>query len=177
VVAHRTQVSGFYNVADDETTTWREYYAALASGLGADLATVHKVPADHYRAGLGGLVEELKKLPPYQWLKYRLSPETKDAIKLRLKLAFGRDLPAQPGANASPVVTRDMWHLQTTRYPLPTTKFRTTFGHRNPSSFASGMAASLAWLRFIGLERLNVVAEPVPDAAGVTVLNSSGGTS
>jgi nucleoside-diphosphate-sugar epimerase len=177
VVAHPTQVSGFYNVADDETTTWREYYAALASGLGADLATVHKVPADHYRAGLGGLVEELKKLPPYQWLKYRLSPETKDAIKLRLKLAFGRDLPAQPGANASPVVTRDMWHLQTTKYPLPTIQFRTTFGHRNPSSFASGMAASLAWLRFIGLERLNVVAEPAPDAAGVNPLTSSGGRS
>lgn len=156
VLAHPKQISGFYHVADDETTTWREYYAALAAGLGVDLATVHMVPADRYRAGLGGLVEELKNLPPYQWLKSRLSPETKGAIKLRLRLAFERDRPAQSSANASPDVTRDMWHLQSTRYALSTAKFQTTFGHRNPSSFASGLAASLAWLRFIGLDPRNL---------------------
>ena len=156
VVAHPRPVSGFFNVADDETMTWREYYAALATGLGVDAATVHTVPADRYRTGLGGLVEELKKLPPYQWLKYRLSPETKGAIKLRLRLAFGRDRPAQSDGNASPDVTRDMWHLQTTRCPLPTTKFRATFGHQNPSSFASGLAASLAWLRFTGFDQGNL---------------------
>lgn len=182
VVAHPGQNSGFYNVADDETTTWREYYAALAAGLGVDLATVHNVAADRYRTGFGGLVEEFKKLPPYQWLKYHLSQETKAAIKLRLKLAFERDQPAQPGANAKPEVTRDMWQLQTTRHPLPVTKFRTTFGHRNPSSFASGIAASLAWLRFIGLEQRNSVAESVPDAAGTRLETHdnalvSGGTS
>jgi nucleoside-diphosphate-sugar epimerase len=170
VVAHPKQLPGFYHVADDETTTWREYYAALAAGLGVDLATVHMVPADRYRAGIGGLVEELKKLPPYQWLKYRLSPETKATIKLRLKLALARDPPAPPGASESPVVTRDMWHLQTTRYPLPTAKFRATFGHQNLNSFASGLAASLAWLRFIGLEERDSLAKPVPGATGVTAL-------
>jgi hypothetical protein len=118
-----------------------------------DAATVHTVPADRYRTGLGSFVEGLKKLPPYQWLKHHLSPEAKGAIKLRLRLAFGRDRPAQSGGNAGPDVTRDMWHLQTTRCALPTAKFRTTFGHQNPSSFASGLAASLAWLRFTGFEQ------------------------
>ena len=156
VVAHPRQISGFYNVADDETTTWREYYAALASGLGVDAATVHTVPADRYRTGLGGLAEELKKLPPYQWFKHRLSPGTKSAIKLRLRLAFDRDRPAQSGHSASPNVTRDMWNLQTTRHPLPTARFRAAFGHQNPSSFASGLAASLAWLRFTGFDQSNL---------------------
>ena len=165
VVAHHGQVSGFYNVADDETTTWREYYAALAAGLGVDLATVHHVAADRYRTGFGGLVEEFKKLPPYQWLKHRLSQETKDALKLRLKLALERNHPAQLGATARPEVTRDLWQLQTTRHPLPTAKFRSAFGYSNPIPFGSGIAASLAWLRFIGLEQPGRVAEPVPDGA------------
>jgi nucleoside-diphosphate-sugar epimerase len=160
VIAHPQQVSGFYNVADDETTTWREYYAAFAAGLGVDPATVHTVPADRFRTGLGGLAEELKKLPPYQWLKYRLSPETKSAIKLRLKLAFDRDGPAQSGNSASPEVTRDMWHLQTTRHPLPTSRFKAAFGHQNRSSFASGLAASLAWLRFTGFDQVRAQDSP-----------------
>ncbi|HEX7810345.1 MAG TPA: NAD(P)-dependent oxidoreductase [Burkholderiales bacterium] len=156
VIAHPRPISGFYNVADDETTTWREYYAAFAAGLGVDPATVHTVPADRFRTGVGGLAEELKKLPPYQWLKYRLSPETKSAIKLRLKLAFDRDRPAQSGNSASPDVTRDMWQLQTTRHPLPTARYRAAFGHQNPRSFASGLAASLAWLRFTGFDQGNL---------------------
>ena len=172
VVAHPTSASGFYNVADDEMTTWRKYYAALATGLGVDLASVHMVPADRYRAGLGGLIEELKKLPPYQWLKHRLSAEAKDAIKLRLKLTFVSDQLVQPGATSSPVVTRDMWHLQTTRYPLPTAKFQITFGHCNSGPFAAGMAASLAWLRFIGFDQRNTVAESAPSASGVPAMSA-----
>lgn len=170
VVAHSAQVSGFYHVADDETPTWREYYAALATGLGVDPATVHTVSGDRYRAGLRGLLEEVKNLPPYQWLKERISLETRAAIKLRLKRALERDRQAQRSANASPVVTRAMWDLQTTRYPLPTARFRATFGQQNLDSFASGLAASLAWLRFIGLDERDLVAKPVPSAAGVTAL-------
>jgi nucleoside-diphosphate-sugar epimerase len=168
VVAHPKQIPGFYHVADDETTTWREYYAALAAGLGVDLATVHMVPADRYRAGLRGLLEELKSLPPYQWLKDSLSLETRATLKLRLRRALESDRPAQRRTGASPLVTRDMWHLQTTRYPLPTTKFRATYRHQNLSSFASGLAASLAWLRFTGLDGRDAAVEPVSRAAALT---------
>lgn len=152
VVGHPANATGFYHLADDETTTWREYYAALAAGLGVDVATIHRVPGDRYRAGVRGLVEELKKLPPYRWLKDRLPPEAKAAIKLRLRLALERDRPAQRGASAGPAVARDMWHLQTTRYPPPTGRYRATFSSQNATSFAAGLAASLAWLRFIGLD-------------------------
>ena len=59
-----------------------------------------------------------------------------------------------------------MWEVQATRYPLPTTKFRATFGTPNRGSFRSGIAASLAWLRFIGL----VDREPDLHAARTGVL-------
>jgi FkbM family methyltransferase len=51
-----------------------------------------------------------------------------------------------------------MWQIQTTRYPLANARFQTTFGHQNHCPFASGMAASLTWLRFIGFD------EPGADA-------------
>ena len=167
VVAHQAPAPGFYNIADDETTTWRQYYSALAAGLGVDMATVHTVAGDRYRAGIGSFVEELKKLPPYSWLKAGVAQDTKAAIKLRLKRVFDHDSPIQPGAHASPVVTRDIWHLQTTRYPLPTAKFAAAYGRQNLFSFASGLAASLAWLRFIGLEVCDAAPQPVTGVAGV----------
>jgi nucleoside-diphosphate-sugar epimerase len=170
-VAHAAPVPGFYNVADDETTTWRGYYAGLAAGLGVDMATVHSVRSDRYRAGLGGLVEALKNLPPYRWLKDRIPPATKAGAKLRLRLALERDRPAPHDANAGPVVARDMWHLQSTRHPLPTSRFRAVFGHRNTVSFVSGLAASLAWLRFTGFgERDSVPVAPDPATVGKTAL-------
>jgi hypothetical protein len=171
VVAHRAPAPGFYNVADDEITTWRDYYFALASGLGVDMAKVHAVPGDRYRAGFGNLVEGLKKLPPYRWLKESLGAEAKAAIKLRLKLALASDPSVEPGSHAGPIVARDIWHLQTTRYPLPTTKFNATFGHQNLLSFASGLAASLAWLRFVGLDERDETAVPRPGTTGIRALS------
>ena len=165
VAAHPAPAAGFYNIADGGITTWREYYSALAAGLGVDMATVHTVAADRFRAGGGSVVEALKKLPPYGWLKAGLPPETRAAIKLRLKRVLNRDAPGEPGAGAAPAVARDVWHLQTTRHPLPARRFPAAFGDRNRVPFAVGMAASLAWLRFIGLQGSEAPAEPLPEAA------------
>lgn len=163
IVAHPAPAGGFYNVADDGATTWRQYYSALAAGLGVDMATVHTVAGDTYRAGSGGLLEELKKLPPYSWLKASLPQDTRAAIKLRLRRFLDRGSPAASRGFASPMVTRDMWQLQTTRYPLPAQRFPAAFGHRNRTSLAAGVAASLAWVRFLGLDERDAVAEAVPE--------------
>jgi nucleoside-diphosphate-sugar epimerase len=174
VARHPAPPSGFYHVADNERTTWRDYYAALADGLGVDMKTVHIV-GDRYRVGLRDRVEELKELPAYAWLKGRLSLEARTAIKLRLARARARDRAAGPAANGNPVVTREMWGLQTTRSALPTGKFLATYGDQNRTSFASGIAASLAWLRFIGLgaDDLPGRARPNADrAAAVTGIPS-----
>ncbi len=144
-------VTGFYNVADDETTTWRTFYGALAAGLGVNMNAVHRVSGDRYRAGLHDRLDAVRSLRAYRWLKDRLALETRTALKLRLAELRGGDEPAMSGTGST-VVTRTFWDLQTTRCSLPTSLFRATFGHQNRGSFASGLAASLAWLRFIGLD-------------------------
>jgi len=177
VVGHPAPASGFYNVADDETTTWREFYGGLAAGLGVDPATIHLVPGGRYRAGLRDLRRDVQELAAYVWLKGRLSVEARAEVKRRLARALGRDLPDAPDRRGRPVVTREMHDLQTTRHRLPTAKFRATFGHQNTTSFVAGMASSLAWLRFIGVDaREEAVPAPVarptdvpPTPAGATI--------
>jgi nucleoside-diphosphate-sugar epimerase len=149
VVAHPSPSAGFYHVADDETTTWRDYYAALAAGLEVDATTAHDVPGDRFHPTLRDRLEVIPEWRAYKWLKQRLRDETRKAIKYRLgRLLYGNG--AAHGGPAGPTVTRELWHLQMTRHRLPTGKFRATFGATNADSFASAMATSLAWLRFVG---------------------------
>jgi len=138
-------VPGFYHVADDETPTWRAYYTALADGLGADIGSVHVIAGDRYRAGVSERIGTLRSGPAYRWLKERLSLETRTALKARMR---------RPGAAAAsgPSVTRTMWDLQTTRHRRPTKKFHDTFGVGAGTAFSAGVEASLAWLRFIGVD-------------------------
>jgi nucleoside-diphosphate-sugar epimerase len=150
VVAHGAAPSGFFNVADDIVPSWREYYTALAEGLGIDPATIHSVPEDGYRPGVVERLEPLREHRAYVWLKERISLETRTHLKSRLGRRRARE--PLPGAAARPVVNRTMWEVQATPYPLPTAKFRATFGNPNRDSFGSGITASLAWLRFIGLD-------------------------
>ena len=147
VVDHPAPARGFYHVADDETTTWREYFGALSAGLGLDPKDIHRVPDDRFRPGLKDRLGDLQSLALYGWLKDRVSKDTRAAIKLRL----ARRAKPGPPAQAAPSVSREMWHLQMTRYALPATKLASAFGHQNTTSFSSGIAASLAWLEFLGL--------------------------
>jgi 2-alkyl-3-oxoalkanoate reductase len=141
-------VSGFFHLRDDEHVTWREYYAALAAGLGVDATTIHPVAQTSYRIGPRDALDTLRSSPAYTWLKERIPRETRTLLKLRLARARR---PEPETLHARPAVTRAMWDLQSTRYPLPTDAFRAAYGHHNQTSFPSGIAASLAWLRFIGV--------------------------
>lgn len=149
-VAHPAPTPGFFHIRDNEQVTWREYYTALAAGLGVDVATIHAVSGDRYRTGLRDTLDTLRSGPAYRWLKDQLSPGTRTALKLRL--ARGRERETDRTGPAHPAVTREMWDAQSTRYPLPTDRFRATYGNQNLTSFSSGLAASLAWLRFIGVD-------------------------
>jgi 2-alkyl-3-oxoalkanoate reductase len=168
VVRHRPRSSGFFHVGDDETTTWRKYYGALAGSLGVEMATVRSVSGARYSTSVRDRLNSVQATATYRWLKARLSLETRTAMKLRLRRSLAQD-PVDPlGTNRGPVVTRPMWHLQTTRHSLPTAKFLQTFGHQNQTSFSSGVAASVAWLRFIGLAQPVAperVVEPVASPA------------
>ena len=148
VVADPAPVSGFFHLGDDEHVTWREFYAALAAGLGVDAATIHAVAPGSYRSGPRDALDRLRSTPAYTWLKERISVETRTLLKMRL----ARARRAEPETlHGRPAVTREMLELQQTRYSLPTDAFRAAYGHHNETSFPSGIAASLAWLRFTGL--------------------------
>ena len=152
-------VAGFFHVADDEVPTWRAYYTALADGLGIDAGAVHAVPGDRYRAGMLDRLDTVKSAPAYRWLKERLSLETRMAMKARLRR------PARAtAAPRGPSVTRTMWTLQTTRHRRPTAKFHESYGIGAGTSFSAGVATSLDWLRFIGVdEREALAAVGLPD--------------
>jgi 2-alkyl-3-oxoalkanoate reductase len=149
VVDDPAPVSRFFHVRDDEHVTWREYYGALAAGLGVDAATIHAVNMDRYRVGPRDALDALRSSSAYAWVKERIPLETRTLIKLRLPRARRHEPESLGGGR--PTVTREMWELQSTRYSLPTDAFQAAYGHRNETSFPSGIAASLAWLRFIGL--------------------------
>jgi nucleoside-diphosphate-sugar epimerase len=150
VVAHPAPATGFFNIGDDERTTWRKYYAALAAGLGLDVATIHSISGERYRTGLRDRLDGLRSGRAYRWLKDRLSLETRTTLKFRLARARGRE--GEWSRPALPSVTRTMWDVQSTRHQLPTQRFPAMYGNQNLTSFSSGIAASLAWLRFIGLD-------------------------
>jgi nucleoside-diphosphate-sugar epimerase len=152
VVAHPEDPSGFYNVGDDEAPTWRAYYGALCAGLGVDPATIHRLAGGPYRRGVGERLEGLRRLAPYAWLKDRLALETREALKQRLARALGHDRAGGSPGTARPAVTHAMWDLQQTRSSLPTAKFGATFDVPPRTGLAAGMRASLAWLRFLGVE-------------------------
>lgn len=150
VVDDPAPVSRFFHVGDDEHVTWREYYGALAAGLGVGAATIHTVTMDRYRVGPRDALDALRSSSAYTWLKERIPLETRTLIKLRLGRRARRHGSESPAG--VPGVTREMWELQRTRYALPTDAFRAAYGNRNETSFRSGIAASLAWLRFIGVD-------------------------
>lgn len=164
VVDDPAPVSRFFHVGDDEHVTWREYYGALAAGLGVDAATIPAVTMDRYRFGPRDALDALRSSSAHTWLKERIPLETRTLIKLRLGRRARRDGSVSPGG--APSVTREMWELQRTRYALPTDAFRAAYGHHSETSFRSGIAASLAWLRFIG------IADPHRSALSMAAVSS-----
>jgi nucleoside-diphosphate-sugar epimerase len=153
VVASPVLTSGFFNVGDDQPRTWRDYYAALAAGLGVDTATIVPLASGEYHVGIRDRLGGARRSAPYQWIKDRFSIETRESMKLQLRRLLARRHADASSDGPRPVVTRTMWDLQTTPYASPTAKYRATFGHQNRTSFDAGLAASLAWLDFLGLGR------------------------
>ena len=60
----------------------------------------------------------------YRWLKDRVPLERRAALKIALARARGF---SDVSTSAAPALNRALWEVQTTRYALPTHKFRATF--------------------------------------------------
>ena len=153
--------SGFYNVADPGGVTWREFYEAVADGLGYPRTRIRFTEAGPRVASPGAVLDWLKQRPPFyrlmKSLLKMLSSESKSKLKYRLPaIAGGRFQPACPVDSVSPcrtpALTREHWALHNTLNRLPTAKFALEFGDPGLMSFEQGMAATLPWLRFAGYE-------------------------
>jgi nucleoside-diphosphate-sugar epimerase len=141
--------SGFYNVGDAETVSWREFYEHLGRPLGCDPARLPDVSDQVFPRSLRSTVDTVQNLSAvnalYHSVKGRIPDSLKAAIKTRLEGPYSFDVVASEYPKAT-VVDRELWHLQRVRHKLPTEKFGRAFGYKTPVSFGEGIRRTLAWL-------------------------------
>jgi nucleoside-diphosphate-sugar epimerase len=153
--AHSSDVTGFYNVADEEVVTWRDFYAALADPLDYDMRQIRDVSGDHFPWSARGLLDYVQSLSLVNSLYPRLKSRLPDSLKSRIKATLGGPYNYEGMASSyviKPGVDRELWHLQKVRYKLPTAKFARHFGFTPPVPFEEGICRALSWLSFLGCE-------------------------
>lgn len=150
---HPGDVTGFYNVADEETLTWREFYAALADHLDYDMTRILDVCGDRLPWTPRVVLDRLQSLPLcsslYHWLKSWLPDAAKSRIKSLLAGNYNYEVTADEYAT-QPAVDHELWHLQRVRHKLPTAKFAAKFDFSPPISFEEGIRKTVGWLSFLG---------------------------
>jgi nucleoside-diphosphate-sugar epimerase len=158
---HPSNVTGFYNVSDEEYVTWRDFYAALAEHLGYDMARAPNVPSHRLPLSARLVFDWVQSLRPVNALYYWLKSRVPDALQARLKSWLAGDYNYDGIALdyvAAPSVDRELWHLQKVKHKLPSTKFARHFGFTPPVSFEEGTRRTVRWLAFLGYAPANAVA-------------------
>lgn len=152
-IDHPDDVRGFYNVADREFVTWRDFYSALAGPLGYDMSQIPSVSGDRFPWSVRAALEYVQLLPVmndlYYWLRGRLPDRVKSRMKKLLlgRYEYGREVTSYV---TQPTVDREVWHLQKVAHKLPTTKFAGKFGFTPPLTFEEGIRRTVHWLAFLG---------------------------
>jgi nucleoside-diphosphate-sugar epimerase len=144
------RVEGFFNVGDEETVTWRQYYEALAAQMGIPKPAFHRVPdappgrtlVDHARGLLG--------TAPSRWIKGHLRGQTKARLRRWVLRLAGKEKRSGVLAAPGPQVTKPLWWLQGTRSKLAADKFRRAYPGTPLIPFAQAMRQTGEWLRFGG---------------------------
>lgn len=150
---HPSAVAGFYNVADRESLTWRDFFSAFAPHLDCDVNKLPVVAGDRFPWSLASAVDYVRSLPIMSSLYHRLKASLSEAAKLRLKgvLAGPYDYDAAAkDYSTQPRVDREVWSLQRVRHKLPTKKFERHFQFKAPIPFREGCRRTLCWLSALG---------------------------
>ena len=151
---HVPSPAGFYNVADAEVVTWRDFYTALAVPLACDVEELPGVSGRRFPWSLRAGIDFVQDLPlvnaAYHRLKSKLPDATKSWLKARLSGRVGYDRVAAT-YRRKPAVDRELWHLQRLRHKPNTDKFRQQFRFTLPLTFAEGIARTVAWLEHVGM--------------------------
>lgn len=150
VAHHPRPPSGFYNVADHETITWADYYRELARRLGVPYDRVPHLASRDYAPSLAERLEEWRQTKVIKRVEDAIPARPKRMLKQQLRRAWRLIHPSSVGDSPKPRITRSLWHLQHTRYKLPTAKFNDTFGNGQDRTFMQAMDQTWAWLRFAG---------------------------
>jgi 2-alkyl-3-oxoalkanoate reductase len=153
---HPGDVRGFYNVADQEFVTWRDFYCALAGPLGYDMSQMPSISGKRFRWSTRAALEYVQLMPVMNGLYYRLRARLPDRVKSQIKQWLSGRYEYERGVTsyvAKPTVDREVWHLQKVRHKLPAAKFANHFGFTPPVTFEEGIRRTLRWLAFIGCDQ------------------------
>jgi 2-alkyl-3-oxoalkanoate reductase len=158
---------GFYNVSDDQSVTWREYYSTLAPLVGRTIHDVINIDHTACREPFAWRLNSLKETWFFDFLKRNLHSQTKQRMKEMLQDVQQR---LRANANSSSIdphieISPELLRLQQTDFLLPTTLFSQYFGHCNGVSFEEGMTRTAAWARYAGfalpLSGLDASTQPI----------------
>lgn len=140
-------------VGDGEVVTWRDFYEAVAVGIGVDPSTIWNVrpssaPAITFRDRLMALRARSAAQTVLRHTSERLKRTVKAALSAMPNPPEAVNW--HPGASAEPQATLEMTLLQSCRWQLPWSKAAAVLGYQPLISLAEGMRRSVAWLEFAG---------------------------
>ena len=144
-------VAGPYLVGDNETVTWRDFYHAIADGLGLDSSTIRamdRLPA--FKPSTGEKLQRAIASPTIQ----RLLPLIPGALKRTTKqLIAATHVPPPPNAwrlptPPAPRITEELALLQQCAWKFPHKNAVERIGYQARVSFKEAIARSLAWFAF-----------------------------
>jgi len=138
-------------VGDEETVTWRDFYAAICQHLNA--VEPASVPAREMTAIREfSLVEKVRGISGMQKVLPLIPDPLKRAVKGALSGWSEKEKPSPWRLRqAGPIgLSSEMNALQQCQWRLPHQRAVEELGYRAPVSFEEGMRRSLAWLDFAG---------------------------
>lgn len=142
---------GTYNIADNETLTWADYYDAIAQEIGINPLTIQWLPDSAFQENRAERLSQfLLNQFPGKAIKRHMSQESKQRIK-SLRRFF--HTPSRDDDMPRPIISKQMWWIQGTHRKLPTGAFAQDYPEIKLQSFSDLMAKSGEWLRFAGYRR------------------------
>jgi nucleoside-diphosphate-sugar epimerase len=151
VIEKPTAAGKTFLVGDEETVTWRDFYASICQHLKA--AEPASVSPRKMTAILEfSLVEKVRGISGMQKVLPLIPNPVKRAVKGALSGWSEKEAPsAWRLRQAEPIgLSSEMNALQQCQWRLPHKRAAEELGYRAPMSFKEGMRRSLAWLDFAG---------------------------
>ncbi len=144
-------VAGPYLVGDNETVTWRDFYHAIANGLGLDasaIRAVERLPTFQRSTG-----EKIQRVVASRAVQ-RLLPLIPGALKRTTKqLLAATQIPPRPNAwslpsRPAPRMTEELALLQQCAWKFLHANAAERIGYQPRVSFDEAITRSLAWFAF-----------------------------